>query len=323
MSNAPVPVQNAQPVAIPGRVGQATAVEQSRAVAEVAAAVQVAQLCPRNTSAAREEMKASCSMTGLAERAFYKYPRGGEIVQGPSVYLARDLARAWGNVDYGIAEMRRDDEHGESEMRAWAWDQQTNTRSSNTFIVPHKRDKKGGPVKLVDMRDIYENNANLGARRLREAIFSILPPWFTAEAEEICKQTLERGDGKPLPDRIDAIVKAFDGLGVTLEQLERKLGQPRDRWTPYDVAQLTITGKSLRRGEIAVDDEFPPVRVSADELAAPANGATATPVKKAAAKKAAAKAPAEEPSVDEPPTADAGQLAYAPDDDGRPFTEDD
>ena len=323
MSNAPVPVQNAQTVAVPGRVGQATAVEQSRAVAEVAAAVQVAQLCPRNTSAAREEMKASCSMQGLAERAFYKYPRGGEIVQGPSVYLARDLARAWGNVDYGIAEMRRDDEHGESEMRAWAWDQQTNTRSSNTFIVPHKRDKKGGPVKLVDMRDIYENNANLGARRLREAIFSILPPWFTAEAEEICKQTLERGDGKPLPDRIDAIVKAFDGLGVTLEQLERKLGQPRDRWTPYDVAQLTITGKSLRRGEIAVDDEFPPVRVSADELAAPANGAAATPVKKAAAKKAAAKAPADEPSADEPPTGDDGQLAYAPDDDGRPFTEDD
>ena len=321
--STPAPINQAQAVAVPGRVGQATAVEQSRAVAEVAAAVQVAQLCPRNTSAAREEMKASCSMQGLAERAFYKFPRGGEIVQGPSVYLARDLARAWGNVDYGIAEMRRDDEHGESEMRAWAWDQQTNTRSSNTFIVPHKRDKKGGPVKLVDMRDIYENNANLGARRLREAIFSILPPWFTAEAEEICKQTLERGDGKPLPDRIDAIVKAFDGLGVTLEQLERKLGQPRDRWTPYDVAQLTITGKSLRRGEIAVDDEFPPVRVSADELAAPANGAAATPVKKAAAKKAAVKAPADEPSADEPPTGDDGQLAYAPDDDGRPFTEDD
>jgi hypothetical protein len=215
-------------------------------------------------------MKASCSMIGLAERAFYKFPRGGETVQGPSVYLARDLARCWGNVQYGIAELRRDDEHGESEMQAWAWDVQTNTRSSNTFIVPHKRDKKGGAVRLVDMRDIYENNTNQGSRRVREAIFSVLPPWFTAEAEELCKQTVEKGDGKPLPERIDAIVKAYDGLGVTLERLERKLGQPRARWTAFDVAQLTIAGKSIRRGEITVEDEFPPVRVTLDEITAPA-----------------------------------------------------
>jgi hypothetical protein len=321
--SSPVPMnQNVQPIAAPGRVGQATAVEQSRAVAEVAAAVQVAQLCPRNTSAAREEMKASCSMVGLAERAFYKFPRGGETVQGASVYLARDLARCWGNVQYGIAELRRDDEHGESEMQAWAWDVQTNTRSSNTFIVPHKRDKKGGAVRLVDMRDIYENNTNQASRRVREAIFSVLPPWFTAEAEELCKQTVEKGDGKPLPDRIDAVVKAFDGLGVTLERLERKLGQPRARWTAFDVAQLTIAGKSIRRGEITVEDEFPPVRVSTDELTAPSNGATATPVKKAAANKATAKPAADEPS-EEPPAVDAatGELQYAPDDDGRPFDE--
>jgi hypothetical protein len=329
----PSPTNNA-PVAAPGRVGQATAVEQSRAVAEVAAAVQVAQLCPRNTSAAREEMKASCSMIGLAERAFYKFPRGSETVQGPSVYLARDLARCWGNVQYGIAELRRDDEHGESEMQAWAWDVQTNTRSSNTFIVPHKRDKKGGAVRLVDMRDIYENNTNQGSRRVREAIFSVLPPWFTAEAEELCKQTVEKGDGKPLPERIDAIVKAYDGLGVTLDRLERKLGQPRARWTAFDVAQLTIAGKSIRRGEITVEDEFPPQRVTLDEITAPApatattptNGDTAPPAasteapkpaKTAAAKKAPAAATEDAP----PPTN--GELQYAPDDDGRPFTEGD
>jgi hypothetical protein len=328
--SSPVPVNQNAAVPTPTRVGQATAVEQSRAVAEVAAAVQVAQLCPRNTSAAREEMKASCSMIGLAERAFYKFPRGGETVQGPSVYLARDLARCWGNVQYGIAELRRDDDHGESEMQAWAWDVQTNTRSSNTFIVPHKRDKKGGAVRLVDMRDIYENNTNQGSRRVREAIFSVLPPWFTAEAEELCKQTVERGDGKPLPERIDAIVKAYDGLGVDLDRLERKLGQPRARWTAFDVAQLTIAGKSIRRGEITVEDEFPPMRITVDEItappvpaatepasppaveaSAPANGAP--PAKKAAAKKAVATKPTDEP---------AGELQYTPDDDGRPFTKD-
>ena len=92
--------------------------------------------------------------------------------------------------------MRRDDEYGQSEMLALAWDVQTNTRSSNTFIVPHRRDTRNGPKALTDQRDIYENNANNAARRLREAIFAVLPTWFVEEAKDICNQTLNDGGGE-------------------------------------------------------------------------------------------------------------------------------
>lgn len=313
--SAPVPVNHVTPVAAPSRVGQGTAVEQSRAVAEVQAAVIVAQQCPRNVGFARSEMQASAAMMGLAERAFYRFPRAGGAVSGPSVHLARELARCWGNVQYGIAELRRDDVAGESEMQAWAWDVQTNSRSSQTFIVPHMRDKKGGAERLTDLRDIYENNANMGARRLREAIFSILPPWFTEEAKELCTQTLENGGGKPLPERIDGAVKAFESLGVTVDRLEQKLGRARDRWNGYDIAQLVITHKSIRRGEVTVEDEFPQPRVTADEITAaapagtkpatastPANGTVAETAADAAGRatrKRAASSPS--PSADPPP----------------------
>jgi hypothetical protein len=261
------PVEYAQsPVALPSRVGQGTAVEQSRAVAEVQAAIVVAQQCPRNIGAARTAMQQSCQMRALAERAFYRYPRAGGAVSGPSVHLARELARCWGNVQYGIAELRRDDAYGESEMQAWAWDVQTNARSSQTFIVPHMRDKKGGAEKLTDLRDIYENNANMGSRRLREAIFSILPPWFVDEARDLCAQTLEKGDGKPLKQRIDGAVQVFKGLDVDVDRLEQKLGRTRDRWTAHDIAQLLITHKSIQRGEVTVEDEFPPMRVTTAEV---------------------------------------------------------
>jgi hypothetical protein len=63
----------------------------------------------------------------LANRAFYSVPNRGN---GPSVHLARELARIWGNLDYGVKELRRDDAAGESEVLAFAWDQQTNVRSS-------------------------------------------------------------------------------------------------------------------------------------------------------------------------------------------------
>jgi len=247
-------------------VGQATAVEQARAVAEVQGAIVVAQQCPRSLTRAVEEMRQSCSQQALAERAFFRYSRAGSQITGPSVHLARELARCFGNVQYGLTELSRDDDKGESQMLAFAWDVQTNTRAVTTFIVKHGRDTREGRKALTDLRDIYENNANNGARRLREQIFAILPKWFTEEAQEICRRTIESGGDTPLPQRVANLVKAFGEMGVAVDQLEHKIGRKRDQWTAHDVAALTVVGRSIRNGETAVEDEFPTKKVSLDEI---------------------------------------------------------
>lgn len=258
-----------QPTApAPSRIGQGTAVEQSRAAAEVQAAVVVAQQCPRQITSAIAEMRQSCQQTGLAERAFYRYPKGGQTVTGASVHLARELARCWGNVQYGLIELRRDDEYGQSEMQAFAWDVQTNSRNSSTFIVQHRRDTKQGSKPVTDLREIYELNTNNGARRVREAIFAILPPWFVEEAKELCNKTLKDGGGKPLNIRVADAIRVFEGIGVTAEQITAKLGRPSEKWTEHDVAQLSVIYKSIQRGEVSADDEFPQPKVTADEITA-------------------------------------------------------
>lgn len=268
------PIERMTPAAAPARVGQGTAVEQSRAVAEVQAAIVVAQQCPRNISAAIAEMRQVCTQPYLAERAFFRFPRGGKTVSGPSIHLARALASCWGNVDYGLVEMRRDDEYGESEMKAYAWDVEKNTRTSSTFIVPHKRDQQGGPKQLTDMRDIYENNANNGARRVREAIFAILPPWFVEEAKELCGQTLRDGGGKSLPQRVADAIRAFEGIGITADRIEAKFGRESGKWTDHDVAQLGITFRSIQQGEVTAEDEFPTL-VTLSELTGTVDGGAA------------------------------------------------
>jgi len=266
-------VQNgAAPVALPSRVGQGTAVEQSRAVAQVQAAMFVAQQYPRNTQAANAAMRETCKIQRLAEKAFFRFNRGGEdgVITGPTVHLARELARCWGNIEYGLIEMRRDDEHGQSEMQAFAWDIERNTRNASTFIVPHVRwTKKGGAKALADPRDIYENNASNGARRVREAIFAVLPLWFTGEAQDICMETLQKGGGLPLAQRITNCVEKFQDAGVSLDQLERKVGLSSGKWTPVDLAQLTVIFGSLQRGEVRVEDEFEPRHVTVAQLGAP------------------------------------------------------
>jgi hypothetical protein len=281
-------------------IGQATAVEQSRAVAEVQAAVVVAQQCRRDVQLAVQQMRESCAQKALADRAFFRYSRGGSTITGPSVHLARELARVWGTIQYGISELRRDDAERVSEMQAFAWDLETNTRSAAIFIVPHKRDTKAGQKDLTDLRDVYENNANQGARRVREAIFAVLPPWFTEEAKELCQRTMADGGGKPLAQRIADIVRWFEGQGVRLTQLEDKLGSKRAKWEAVDVSQLEVIGRSLVNGEITVDEEFPAPRVTADDI--PKRGSKA-------------KAP-EQPVADPEPPADqmTQELPYNPDD---------
>lgn len=236
--------------------GQATMVEQSRAVAEVQAAVVIAQQRPRDITRALNEMREVCQIQALAERAFFSFNRGG-VVTGPSIHLARELARIWGNIDYGQKELRRDDAAAESEMLAFAWDMQTNTRPEVVFIVPHVRDTKSGRKILTDARDIYENNANNAARRLRECIFAVLPVWFVEEAKGLCRKTLEHGGGKPLVQRIADCIAAFEAIGITKAQIEKRVGRVADEMTPEDFGSLRVLYGSIKAGEIAKDEAFP------------------------------------------------------------------
>jgi hypothetical protein len=278
MSQAVARTDRPAPVTMPslGAATQATAVEQARAVAEVAAAVQVAQQMPRDMDRAWAEMRAACARKGLADRAFYSVPnRGGSK---PSVHLARELARIWGNLDYGVHELSRDDARGMSEVRCYAWDQQTNVRSSRTLQVPHQRMVKvdGQPVRkpLIDLGDVYLNNQNIGARAVRESIFTVLPADFVAEAQDICRATIQKGDGKPLPERIANMISTFKELGVTVARIEQRVGRKRGQWTAADVAELGVVYGSIQRGEANVDDEFPS-KVTADEITGAAAAAKA------------------------------------------------
>ncbi len=239
----------------PANITQATAVEQARAVAEVQAAVVVAQNVPRDREAALAEMRDSCGRRGLAERAFYSVPNRGS---GPSVHLARELARIWGNVQYGVHELRRDDTAGVSEVQAFAWDVQTNVRSTRTFQVPHERMKGRQRQALVDLGDIYLNNQNVGARAVRECIFTVLPPWFTDEAQGICHATLTGGtEAKPVGERVADMVKAFRDLGVSEGDLERRLGRKRGQWGPGELSQAAVIYSEVSRGEVRIEDAFP------------------------------------------------------------------
>ena len=120
----------------------------SRQAQEVQAAMVIAKKFPRNEVDSYNRIMRSCQRKSLAEQSMYEYPKGGTKVTGPSIRLAEAMAQNWGNIDFGIIELEQ--KNGESQVMAYAWDLETNTRQTKIFSVPHVRETKKGNVELTD-----------------------------------------------------------------------------------------------------------------------------------------------------------------------------
>lgn len=227
----------------------------SRQAQEVQAAMVIAKRFPRDQYAAYERIMEACERQKLAEESTYEYQRGNAKVSGPSIRLAEVLAQCWGNIDYGIMEL--DQKGGESQVMAYAWDLETNTRQSKIFQVKHERHTKKGVTKLTDPRDIYELVANQGARRVRACILGIIPGDIVDKAVEKCTKTLMSGHTDPLRDRLMKALKMLkDDYGVTKEHVEEHFGYNLDSFTERDYIRLGGIFRALRDGMAKVEDYF-------------------------------------------------------------------
>lgn len=250
------------PANAPGINAGAVTIESSRAVAEAQGKLVIAKQFPRNEQLAYAKAMEACKRKSLAEKAMYSYPRSGSTISGPSIRLAEELARCWGNIDFGIKELSQKD--GESEMQAYCWDMETNTMSSQTFVVAHVRDTRKGQVKLTEQRDIYENNANMAGRRLRARILAVLPPDLVEAAVNECKKTLAGNNDTPLIDRINNMVVAFKKFGVKIDTIEKRLNRKIDTMTAEDISEYIGIYNSLKDGNSSVSDWFD-VKLNADK----------------------------------------------------------
>jgi hypothetical protein len=250
-------------------------IESSRAVAEAQGSLVIAQRFPRNQAKAYDDAMNACRRPGLAEEAIYTVPRGKESASGPTIRLVEELARVWGNIEYGVRELSRS--NGVSEMQAFAWDLQTNTKALRNFSVKHWRDTKGGGYALSSEQEIYELTANQGGRRLRACIEAILPHDLVRDAENECKRTLAGNSEEPIADRVRKMLAAFSKLGVTPAMIESRLGHSLDSVLPEEFSDMRGVINSLKTGMSKAGDWFGGVKVereSSDILDTPATAAT-------------------------------------------------
>ena len=244
------------------------AIEASRAIAEAQGKLVIAKRFPRNEIAAYAKAMEACQRPTMAAKAFYSFPRGGQTVEGPTIRFAEELARCWGNIDYGIKELSQDD--GKSEMQAYAWDLETNAQSVQNFTNPHQREKTDKRTRatvmenLTSQRDIYENNANMATRRLRSRILAILPSWFVEDAITECKKTLAGKNNTPLIDRVKNMVVQFAKMGVTQEQIEKRLKKKIETMNADDFVEFIGIYNAIKQGESKIADWFETEKIASD-----------------------------------------------------------
>ncbi len=230
------------------------AIEVNRAIAEAQGKLVIAKRFPRDEISAYNRVVQACQRKGVAEKAFFSYNRGNSVVSGVTIRFAEELARCWGNIDYGIKELSQDE--GKSEMQAYAWDLETNAQSIQNFTNPHIREANGKARKLTSQRDIYEINANMGARRLRSRILAILPSDLVDMAVAECKKTLAGDNSEPLADRIKKLIVYFAKIGVTQEQIEARLKKKADQMSIDDFTDFVGIYNSLKTGETKASEWF-------------------------------------------------------------------
>lgn len=236
---------------IPTPASTITSMAMTRQAQEVQAAMLVAKRFPRDEAVANDRILQACTRPSLAESAIYSYSRGGTEVSGPSVRLAEAIAQAWGNIDFGFIELEQN--KLESQVMAYAWDLETNTRQSKVFSVPHIRQTKSGAYPLTDPRDIYEMVANQAARRVRSCILAIIPGDVVDSAVKQCELTLKTGNNVPLEARINDMVQKFAEYEVTEKMLAAYVGKNVSAFTEKDVISMAKVYRALKDGIAGID----------------------------------------------------------------------
>ena len=233
---------------------------ESKELSEIKGKMFLARQFPRDPDWALEAALKECSRKELAEAAQYEYPKGDTVVKGPSIRLVEVLARHWSNITCGVDEI--DSKDGETTIKAYAWDLETNVSDSKTFTVRHERTVGKGQnrttKRLTDERDIYEMVANKGARRKRACLLAVLPGWYVDAAVAACEETLKASltDGKSMEEVISSVVDAFAEFNISPQQIQDKLGKEIDKLSKNDVVKLRHLYSAIKDGFVKATDAF-------------------------------------------------------------------
>lgn len=229
-------------------------------VAEMKAVVLMAKQFPRNDKIVWAALAKACGRKSFAAIVDYSYPRGSGMITGGSVNLAREAAKLYTNVRWGLSILKEDDDS--VTLEGWCWDVENNVRASfqDTFkkLIERKHYENGQQVGtkwiVPNERDLRELKMRRGAIITRNAIFNVLPKDYIDDARAIAKQTL-KSEIKDPEGEIKHLIVSLQKYRITVEMINGYLGH--DDWDLDDIVTMNGIINALDDGTAKKDDYFP------------------------------------------------------------------
>jgi len=224
--------------------------------AEIDVQIATAHKFRRSVAAFKEQALAMATLDEeTAASCFYKIPRGGKVIEGPSVRLAEIIGSCWGNMRYGSRIV--DEERDYVTAQGVAHDLEKNV--SVTIEVRRRITDKRGKRYNADMIQVTANAAC--SISLRNAIFKVIPKAFANSIYDAAK-LVAIGDATTLVERRTKAIDYFTKMGVMPERVFAVLGKDGiEDVNLEDLELLTGLKTAIKDGDTTVDQAFPPLEV--------------------------------------------------------------
>jgi hypothetical protein len=218
----------------------------------------------------RDEAKIRLKLRALAAYAgedfFYRYPvrdgAGQRYITGPSIKLANNVAREFGNCSVQIRERDIGD--------AWVFMARFTDNETGFSMERSYRQRKGQQtVKSKDWDRQLDIAYSIGqSKAIRNVIVNALGIYCDFAFEEAQNSLVEK-IGKNLAG---SRKKALEQLPVELARVERVIGRAAKDWTAPDISQVVAMTKAIADGMATADETFPPIPTAAPEPKPAAGG---------------------------------------------------
>jgi hypothetical protein len=217
----------------------------------------------------RDEAKILQKLVQLAAAAgtdwFYRFPvkkkdGGQDWIEGPSIKLANDVARIFGN---NINEVREIDVGD-----AWVFYARfSDIETGFSMERAYRQRKSQGSLKTKDADRQLDIAYQIGqSKAIRNCIVNSLQI-YADYAFEHARNSLVDKIGKDLANYRQRTLYGLARIPVALNRVERTVGRAAKDWLAPDVAQVIAMMKSIADGMATTDEVFPPLEPIAPQPA--------------------------------------------------------
>ncbi len=232
-------------------------VDSSRALtaitnAEVDIQISTAKRFPRSVTAfKRTALELATLDKDTARSMYYRIPRGGKQIEGPTIRMAEIVAYSWGNIRAAARIVAID--HDTVTAQGVCYDLERNVSGS----VEVKRGILKSDGKTRYDADMIRVTCQAACKiAYREAVFAVVPRALFKDIYEEAK-IVSVGKGQTVEEQREGWLKYFEAKGVKRGQVLKVLGRKGEEdITIDDLITLNGIDSAIKEGETSLEEAF-------------------------------------------------------------------